>query len=628
MGDSIVAGLSRYPNVWNDYFAQINTLNLGIGGDRVENVLWQAINLPLPLSMKNVVILCRTNNISIHTPRDIADCIISIGCILQNKSSGINVSICGLIPRDEGWSVNRILINEVNEILKHQCNINGFAFIFQDHGWVFANGSLDCSLFYEDILHRIEKGNVKLANSITLSITSRYNHINLSSTNSNTSYSDITRQKVQSTISFLLNEHDFPLLSNVCLPILSNVSESRLYQRKTASNVKLVSVHVSPVYTSSVSELIKPLNNSKPVCSSNATQRNICNASSVSQLIKPLNVSKPVCSSKATTRNVCNANSVSQFTKPLNVSKPLCSSKATKRNVCNASSASKLIKPLNVSKTLCFNNATRVNVCKVSSVNQLIKPSTVSKPVLSNNVHNVCNVSCYSQLVKTFNVTQSVCSSNARNSVIYNSTCKPVSNFISDCQSVKPACKLKGVKWKRPHERLVNSKNSCQHDFTKSFGAVNILMMSIYFYELVLLFSIFHHNFCSNNVNNFFKGFSTNAFLTSNSVAIFNIQHKYVSTSSIHFYHFSFSFYEYSFFKNSIFYNIFNVNSVTNNLFDRDNRFLFCNYKVTGECINIFHQRKNKSNMSKISIRSDNNAFFLVIFLLYLELLTENEEST
>ena len=94
-------------------------------------------------------------------------------------------------------------------------------------------------------------------------------------------------------------------------------------------------------------------------------------------------------------------------------------------------------------------------------------------------------------------------------------------------------------------------------------------MMSIYFYELVLLFFIFHHNFCNNNVNNFFKGyvrcnnFFTNDFLTSNSVAIFNIPHKYVSTSSIRFYHFSFSFYEYSIFKNSIFY-IFNVSSVTN----------------------------------------------------------------
>ena len=421
LGDSIVAGLSRYPNVWNEYFAQINALNLGIGGDRVENVLWKAINLPLPSSVKNVVILCGTNNVSIDTPRDIADCIISLGSILQKKSSGINVSIYGLIPRDEGWSVNRVLINEVNEILKHQCNINGFAFIFQDHGWTFANGSLDCSLFYKDMLHLTEKGNVKLAKSITLSITSRYNHINLSSTNSNMSYSDITRQKVQSTISFLLNEHDFPPLSNVCHPILSNVSESRLYQHKPASYVKLVSVHVSPVYASGVSELVKPLNNSKPVCSSNATQRNVCNASSVNQLIKPLNVSKPVCSSKETKRNVCNANSVSQFTTPLNVSKPLCSSRTPKRNVCNDGSVSKLIKPLSVCKTVCSNNTTRLNVCKVSSVSQLVKPSTVSKPVIPNNVCNDRNVSCYSQLVKTFNVTKSVCSSNASNSVICNS---------------------------------------------------------------------------------------------------------------------------------------------------------------------------------------------------------------
>ena len=37
---------------------------------------------------------------------------------------------------------------------------------------------------------------------------------------------------------------------------------------------------------------------------------------------------------------------------------------------------------------------------------------------------------------------------------------------------------------------------------------------------------------------------------------------------------------------------------------------------MAGDCINIFHQRKNKSNMSKISITSDNNAFFLVIIFV------------
>ena len=35
------------------------------------------------------------------------------------KSNSINVSVYGLISLDEGWSVNRVLINEVDEILKY-----------------------------------------------------------------------------------------------------------------------------------------------------------------------------------------------------------------------------------------------------------------------------------------------------------------------------------------------------------------------------------------------------------------------------------------------------------------------------------------------------------------------------
>ena len=100
-------------------------LNLGIRGDRVENVLWRTINLPVPPSVKNVVILCGTNNIPIDTPCYIVDCIINIGSIFQKRSSSIDVY--------ESWSGNRKLVDEVNEILKYQWNLNGFTFIFQDH---------------------------------------------------------------------------------------------------------------------------------------------------------------------------------------------------------------------------------------------------------------------------------------------------------------------------------------------------------------------------------------------------------------------------------------------------------------------------------------------------------------
>ena len=81
IGDSIIAGLARYQNVWKKYFVSLNAMNLGIRGDRVENVLWRAISLPLPSSIQNIVVQCGTNNISTDSPRDIADCIVDVGNI-------------------------------------------------------------------------------------------------------------------------------------------------------------------------------------------------------------------------------------------------------------------------------------------------------------------------------------------------------------------------------------------------------------------------------------------------------------------------------------------------------------------------------------------------------------------
>ena len=51
--DSIAAGLNRDRNVCTKYLEPLKTLNCGIG-DRVQNVLWQAQNLPIISSLKNV----------------------------------------------------------------------------------------------------------------------------------------------------------------------------------------------------------------------------------------------------------------------------------------------------------------------------------------------------------------------------------------------------------------------------------------------------------------------------------------------------------------------------------------------------------------------------------------------
>ena len=118
-----------------------------------------------------MVVQCRTNNISTDSPRDIADCIKDVGTIFRSKSNTVNIIICGLIPHDECWSINRLLTNRVNDILKYECHKNGFVFIVQDHEWTLLNGFLDCSLFYKDSLHLVQQGNVKLAKSIVSTLT-------------------------------------------------------------------------------------------------------------------------------------------------------------------------------------------------------------------------------------------------------------------------------------------------------------------------------------------------------------------------------------------------------------------------------------------------------------------------
>ena len=71
LGDSIAAGLARFSDVWHNFFR--NTLNLGIGGDRTEQVIWRVNNLSFPASIKYVIIRCGTNNIKLSNPTDIAN---------------------------------------------------------------------------------------------------------------------------------------------------------------------------------------------------------------------------------------------------------------------------------------------------------------------------------------------------------------------------------------------------------------------------------------------------------------------------------------------------------------------------------------------------------------------------
>ena len=64
--------------------------------DRVQNVLWQAQNLPVVSSLKNVVILCGTNNLLQDSPEDIPDGIVEIAQTFQSSYNSINTATGGI----------------------------------------------------------------------------------------------------------------------------------------------------------------------------------------------------------------------------------------------------------------------------------------------------------------------------------------------------------------------------------------------------------------------------------------------------------------------------------------------------------------------------------------------------
>ena len=85
IGDSIVAGLRRYPTAWRDFILQYKTINLGIRGDRVENVLGRINDIVPPKSIRSVVIHCGTNSIDTNNSNEISVGVVAIARSISHR---------------------------------------------------------------------------------------------------------------------------------------------------------------------------------------------------------------------------------------------------------------------------------------------------------------------------------------------------------------------------------------------------------------------------------------------------------------------------------------------------------------------------------------------------------------
>jgi len=105
IGDSITQGWEGAgKNVWSESYGDRAAINLGIGGDRTQHVLWRLEhgNLPDGLSPKLAVVMIGTNNSGSNTPRKIEDGVTAIARRLWIELPETQILVLAIFPRGAG----------------------------------------------------------------------------------------------------------------------------------------------------------------------------------------------------------------------------------------------------------------------------------------------------------------------------------------------------------------------------------------------------------------------------------------------------------------------------------------------------------------------------------------------
>ncbi len=160
LGDSITDGWRGGGiNVWNKYWAPLKAANFGIGGDRVEHVLWRLRHGELDgIQPKLVVMMIGTNNGD--SADDVALGIKTLLVEIHNRSPKSKVLLLGIFPRSEHPDGAREKNDNVNkQIAKFSTYAEGRRIVYLDIGAKFLapDGTLPKDIM-PDFLHPNEKG--------------------------------------------------------------------------------------------------------------------------------------------------------------------------------------------------------------------------------------------------------------------------------------------------------------------------------------------------------------------------------------------------------------------------------------------------------------------------------------
>lgn len=156
IGDSITQGWEGDgKEVWAKYYAGRNAVNLGIGGDRTQHVLWRLDNGNLNgMKPKVAVVMIGTNNSNgeDNSVSQIADGVGAIIKKLREKLPDTKILLLGIFPRGENPNPQRGKVLQVNQILQKFADEKNVFWIDFGHKFITVEGVIPRELM-PDFLH-------------------------------------------------------------------------------------------------------------------------------------------------------------------------------------------------------------------------------------------------------------------------------------------------------------------------------------------------------------------------------------------------------------------------------------------------------------------------------------------
>ncbi len=160
IGDSITHGWEGAGKAtWEKFYGKRNAVNLGIGGDRTQHVIWRLQNGNIKgISPKLAVLMIGTNNSRDNTPNEIAEGVEAIVTLLRKELPEMKILILAIFSRGPNNDDPRRQVNEkTNAIIEKLADGKMVHFLSINDKFLQEDGTLPKEIM-PDLLHPKEKG--------------------------------------------------------------------------------------------------------------------------------------------------------------------------------------------------------------------------------------------------------------------------------------------------------------------------------------------------------------------------------------------------------------------------------------------------------------------------------------